>query len=379
MHILKIANITNSRNSGMGRVMHCSADALRKLGHTVDMCFSSDVPRPLSGRADRFLFPISLVGAVRERIRQRGTYDIVEIHEPSAAWYCHLRLHDKALPPCVIMSHGSEENYWQHRLALDHHLGRKTSLKSRILVPMTLISQSRYSLQHSQQVMCLNSMDERFFCNDRRIPESRVSRIQHGVEDHFFINRNKLRRGLPRLLFVGSWLDNKGRYVVPEAFRQVAIRHRGIQLSLLGTGFPAEDVLDCFDQSVRAFVSVHPYVDDTQLHAAYSEHDILLLPSFFESWGLVLLEAAAAGMAIISSTAGGPSDIFQDQKNALLVAATDPVALADAIDNLIKDRQLRDRLGYMAQERVRQFTWLAAAQSQLHAYERAICVASEKT
>lgn len=372
MRILKIANIANSRNSGMGRVMHCTADELRQLGHTVDMCFSSDVARPLNGRGDRFLFPIALVGAVRQLIRQHGKYDVVEIHEPSAAWYCRLRKRDKTLPPCVVMSHGSEGNYWRHRLALDRHLGRKTSLRSRISVPLTLLSQSGYGLRHSQQVMCLNSQDERFFRSRAGVPEAKISRIQHGVESHFFADRNTLKEGLPRLLFVGTWLDNKGRHIIPEAFRLLAGRHPGLKLSLLGTGFSAEEVANCFELRLRGSLTIRPRVDDAQLRAAYSEHDILLLPSFFESWGLVLLEAAAARLAIVSSKAGGPSEIFQDQKNALLVPATDLAAFTDAISALLQDRSLLDRLGDMAQERARQLTWAAAAQSHLRAYEKAM-------
>jgi len=378
MHILKIAGITNSRNSGMGRVMHLTADEMRKMGHTVDLLFSEDVPRFRKGSSDRLVFPVALVKSVRKCIREHGQYDVVEIHEPSAAWYCHLRRHDKTLPPCAILAHGSEQNYWNHLLALDRDLGRKTSVKRKLSVSLTLLTQVKYGLRHSQQVMCLNSLDEKFFRDTARLPASKISRVQNAVQERFFQSRETVAGSLPRLLFVGSWLDNKGRQVIPQAFQQLAAHYPGIHLSLLGTGFPAKEVLESFDPVAHAAITVQPYVNDSELYAAYAQHDILLLPSYFESWGLVLLEAAAAQMAIVSSKAGGPSDLFQDGENALLVPALDSIALANAISKLIDNPQMREELGRKAQERSRQFTWLAAAESHLRAYERAIEIAKSE-
>ena len=372
MRILKVAGITNSRNSGMGRVMHSTADEMRLMGHTVDMLFSEDVPRFRRGASDRFVFPVALVRAVRAAIRERGQYDVVEIHEPSAAWYCHVRRYDKSLPPCVVMSHGSEQNYWNHLVNLDLCLGRRTSLKRRISVSLTLLSQVKYSLQHCQQVMCLNSQDEDFFRTKSHISSIKLSRIQHGVESHFFQSKQTVPNTQPRLLFVGSWLDNKGRTVIPKVFERLYKQYPGLQMSLLGTGLSVPAVLDSFDLALQPAITVHPRVNDNELLAAYAEHDIMVLPSFFESWGLVLLEAAAAQVAIVSSTAGGPSELFRDGENAFLVPALDIQAITAAISKLIDDPQLRFQLGRKAQERARQFTWSAAAQSQLNAYECAM-------
>ena len=375
MRILKVANIPNSRNTGMGRVMHSTADELRELGHHVDFLFSEDVPRRFRGRGDRFTFPVALVRAVKQKIAHTGTYDIVEIHEPSAAWYCHARRKDPMLPACVIMSHGVEENYWQHRLKLDAMLGRQTSLKSRLLVPATLLSQARYGLRHAEQVMCLNSLDEAYLKEIVNIPKDKISKIQNGVDARFFVQTERTSGRLPRLLFVGSWLDNKGRHIIPIVFKKVTQKHPAITLSLLGTGLSSDTVMADFSPETHRCISVKPRVDDVQLREAYAQHDIFILPSHFESWGLTLLEAAAANMAIVAGRAGGPQEIFQDGENALLVSATDAEALAEAITRLINSPGLRLSLGEKAQARARQFTWRAAAESHLRAYERALQVA----
>lgn len=372
MRILKIANINNSRNSGMGRVMHSTADELRGLGHTVDLCFSADVPRLMSGRGDRFIFPVALVNAVKHFSQQHGRYDIVEIHEPSAAWYCYFRRRDKTLPPCVVMSHGLEGPQWLLRQKLDRFLGKPTSLKSKILVPMTLLSQAKYGLKNCQQVMCLNSHDEQYLQRVLGISPRRISRIQNGTSPIFFDNLPILPLHKKSFLFVGSWLERKGNFILAEAFDKLHKKDPDIALTLMGTGYGEKEVLASFSPRSRPSVRVVPYADDTQLRDAYHSHAVFAFPSYFEPWGLVLLEAAAAGMAVVTTCTGGPQDLFCNNENALLVEPLNAEQLANALWKLLEDDELRKRLGVSAKKHVAQFTWKAAAMTQMRAYERAI-------
>lgn len=355
----------------MGRVMHSTADELRRMGHTVDFLFSADVPRRPMGRGDRFVFPIALVRAVRERIRHQGRYDIVEIHEPSAAWYCHLRRSDKTLPPAAVMSHGLEQAQWQLRLRLSKELGQKISLKSRMLVPLTLLSQARYGLRHCQQVMCLNSFDERYLKHVLSLPATQITRVQNGVDDKFFVARNAAD-DCRKLLFVGSWLEKKGIRLLILAFTELKGRHQGLELSLLGTGVAKEEVLASFPAHLHTSIHVREHVDDAQLLAAYASHNIFLFPTYFEPWGLVLTEAAATGMAIVTTGVCGPGDFFTNGRNALLVQPNDLRAFTEGVDKLILNSELREQLGREAKRHARRFVWRAAAESHLCAYQRTI-------
>lgn len=376
MRILKIANIPDNPNTGMGRVMYQSAQALRAMGHDVELMLSSDVPRDRLGRFDRFGFPVALVREVRRRLRDGQRFDVVEIHEPSAAWYCWQRLRDKSLPPCVVMSHGLEEVQWRLRLRLDQLLEQKTSFKSRLLVPATLLSQARYALRHSQGVMCLNSLDEQFLRCEVRLPASRISRVRHGVDERFFAraqaSANDGETAQPRLLFVGSWLEKKGRRILAEVFTRLKSRHPDLKMSLVGTGVPEADVLAFFEPLLHSAIVVHPYAEDAALLPIYASHGVFVFPTYFEPWGLVLTEAAAAGLAIVTTNAGGPADFFHNGEDALLVPPADADALCEEVEKLLRDPALRERLGAAARERAREFTWRAAAQSHLDAYQKVI-------
>ncbi len=378
MRILKIANIINSRNSGMGRVMHMTADELREMGHTVDLLFSEDVRRFCRGSSDRLVFPIALIGAIRKCLRERGYYDVVEIHEPSAAWYCQAQHFDKSLPPCVLMSHGLEEAQWKLHLKLNQRIERVTSHKSRVLVPLTLLSQARYALKNCHQVMCLNSYDEKYLHNVLHLPTERVSRVQNGVAPLFFDDQKDILKKEKALLFVGSWLERKGNQTLVEAFQKLHRSDPNFSLCLMGTGYSKQEVLASFPNELWPSIHVVPHADDNQLREAYLSHSIFVFPSFFEPWGLVLMEAAAAGMAIVTTCTGGPADLFQDKEDALLVPALDPAALANAVNTLINDPQLRLQLGKKAQQHARQFTWRAAAKTHLCAYKRAIQIAKSE-
>ncbi len=362
----------------MGRVMHSTADELRGMGHTVDLLFSGDVPRRGAGASDRLVFPVALVGTIRKCIRERGRYDVVEIHEPSAAWYCFQRKRDKILPPCVVMSHGLEETQWQLRQKLDRSLGRKTSRKSKLLVPLTLLSQARYGLKQCQQVMCLNSFDQQYLHSALKIPSEKITLVQNGVSPLFFDDQpTHIRRG-KSLLFVGSWLERKGTQTLAEAFAWLHKSDPEVSLTLAGVGFPENEVLRSFPHELHASICVIPSASDLQLRDLYYEHSVFVFPSYFEPWGLVLMEAAAAGMAIVTTNVGGPKDLFSNGEDALLIPVTDPKALVSSIQTLLQDDKLRERLSRAAQERARQFTWAAAAQSHLRAYERVLAHAGSK-
>jgi len=90
--------------------------------------------------------------------------------------------------------------------------------------------------------------------------------------------------------------------------------------------------------------------------AAWARSLIGIVPSVWaEPFGLVVLEAMAAGRPVIASNIGGPADIVRDEETGLLVPPGDPRALRAALARLIADPALRARLGAAGQIRVNEF------------------------
>ena len=78
--------------------------------------------------------------------------------------------------------------------------------------------------------------------------------------------------------------------------------------------------------------------------------DVFVMPSLQEGLGLALMEAMAQGLAVVGSAVGGIQTLIQDKHTGLLVAPADPLALANAITQLLSDAALRNNLGSKARK-----------------------------
>jgi glycosyltransferase involved in cell wall biosynthesis len=105
---------------------------------------------------------------------------------------------------------------------------------------------------------------------------------------------------------------------------------------------------------------------------AYRSHDVLVVSSVFEGFGMVLLEAMSQGLPPVSTPVGCAPQVVRDGETGILVPARDSVAQADAVVSLLDDSERRRRIGAAAREAVRGMTWAATASRTIEAYEAAI-------
>jgi spore coat protein SA len=91
----------------------------------------------------------------------------------------------------------------------------------------------------------------------------------------------------------------------------------------------------------------------------YRACDVVVVPSIWaEPFGLVVLEAMASGTCVVASAVGGLPEVIDDRRTGLLVKAGDPVALAQAINEVLADDSLKRSLERAAAENLaRKFTW----------------------
>jgi len=95
----------------------------------------------------------------------------------------------------------------------------------------------------------------------------------------------------------------------------------------------------------------------------YKSADVLVLPSLYEVFGIVNLEAMACNVPIVASKIGGIPDVVKDGENGLLVPPRDSEALADAIIYLLKNKDIRERMGENGRKLVEEkYTWKKVAE-----------------
>lgn len=105
-----------------------------------------------------------------------------------------------------------------------------------------------------------------------------------------------------------------------------------------------------------------------QLALYYAASDITTMPSHYESFGMAALEGLAAGRPVVATNAGGPAFIVEDGVSGLHVPPNAPVALADRLERLLADDQLREKMSVAARERAIRFGWPTVACDILAVY-----------
>jgi glycosyltransferase involved in cell wall biosynthesis len=152
--------------------------------------------------------------------------------------------------------------------------------------------------------------------------------------------------GRVTILHVGRLIPRKGidRLVRATA---TAAADAPVRLLLVGSG-PEEERLRGLaeDLGIGAGVEFRGFVDQPGLPAVYAEADIFAFPTLDDPFGIVVLEAAASGLAIVASPFGGATlDLVEDGRSGFVVSPDEPDAWARALVTLASDPALRRRLG----------------------------------
>jgi glycosyltransferase involved in cell wall biosynthesis len=164
------------------------------------------------------------------------------------------------------------------------------------------------------------------------------------------------------LLFVGAMGRHKGIEVLLEAHSRLS---GAPPLVLLGSRWP--DTPSTFPPNTQVLLDV-PH---ESVMAAMAGSLAVLVPSIYpDACPTVAMEAMASRRPVIASRIGGLPDLVDDNETGLLVPAADVDALSSAMDRLIGDAGLRERMGDAAIEKVRAFTVSAVVERLESAYER---------
>jgi glycosyltransferase involved in cell wall biosynthesis len=146
-----------------------------------------------------------------------------------------------------------------------------------------------------------------------------------------------------RLLFVGSLTERKGVELLLKAFRPAAEKHPGIRLRIVGDG-PLRPRLEqaAAGLGLRDKVEFAGFVNYEEIHTEYAQADAFVLPTLEDAFGVVVVEALAAGVPVICSPFAGAAEYIQDGENGFIVDPTDTGGLTERIGRLLSDPALRE-------------------------------------
>lgn len=160
------------------------------------------------------------------------------------------------------------------------------------------------------------------------------------------------------ILFVGRVDHHKGADTVFRAFARLGEIEPDVRLTFVGPenprvwGLSTESLMADIPKQISARIDYKGRLDRQAVAGLRKTHAIALIASRYEVFGYTLLEAMAAGQAIVSTAVGGPAEMLRDEGTALLVPPDDPDAMASALGRLVADGDLARQLGVAAQDRV---------------------------
>ncbi len=172
----------------------------------------------------------------------------------------------------------------------------------------------------------------------------------------------------PLLVLVGRLEHEKGAQDAVQAL--ALLPDSRAHLALVGDGARRDDLRRLADDlGLDQRVHLVGRVDDVRVAATVGAADVALVPSRYEPFGLVALEAMAAGTPVVASATGGLTDVVTDGATGLAVPPAAPERLADAITRLLDDQALATRLTTQALSTVHErFGWAAVASATAAVY-----------
>lgn len=173
------------------------------------------------------------------------------------------------------------------------------------------------------------------------------------------------------VLLVGRLVYEKGFQIALEALPGLIERVGKLRFIVAGSGTHEAELKA---QAERLGLMPHGtfvgWIGDDVLHSLYRISDLTVVPSIYEPFGLVALEAMASGCPCIVADTGGLREVVPNEDVGLRFRSRDPESLAAMAERVLTDAELRDRLVTEASDHVLTFDWLDVARKTLVLYER---------
>ncbi len=242
------------------------------------------------------------------------------------------------------------------------------------------------AVRRAERILADSESTRRDLLELLHVEPERVSVLLPGVERRFqpiedvdALSRVRRRYQLPKrfILGLGTLQPRKNFAGLIEAFARLIGDGREFwpadSLHLViagGKGWMYEEIIQLVeDLDLGARVRFPGFVDDEDLPALYSLADVFAFPSWYEGFGLPVLEAMACGTPVVAADNSSLPEVVGEA--GILVPADDSSSLAEAVARLLTDKPLRAKLVAAGRAQAQRFTWESAARQLLEEYEAA--------
>ena len=299
-------------------------------------------------------------------VGDRYDFDVVHGHDwLVASAGDHLAKRFRA--PFVVTIHATE--FGRHQGWVDKH-------------PQSYIhGVERWMANRAERLITCSSYMREHVSDIYGLDEARVNVIPNGIDpaelvpvDDLDTLRGRFAQPDEKLvLLVGRLVYEKGFQLALEALPGLIERVVGVRFIVAGSGTAEQELRE---QASQLGLDPHGtflgWIGDDVLHSLYRIADLTVVPSIYEPFGLVALEAMASGCPCLVADTGGLREVVPNEDVGLRFRSRDPRSLGAMAERLLTDRELRERLVAEASEHVLSFDWADVARQVGEVYSESV-------
>ena len=219
------------------------------------------------------------------------------------------------------------------------------------------------TLEAADLITCVSKHERDMLVSEIGLKEDNIKIIYNGINwaDWSSVpNKEVFRKQYPNVsekfvLFAGRLATNKGLSDLVSAMQLIDKKSVDLVITGADMGLGKQLEKEASDKGVKMHRLGH--IDDETYRSVLSAAEMLVLPSEYEAFGIVLLEAAAAKTAVIGTNVGGIPEAMSPGKNGLIVEYNDVNNLAKSIAILLEDEKMSDEMGNLGREWAKNFSW----------------------
>jgi len=299
-----------------------------------------------------------------------GDYDLIHVHNYRHVHTILSLLISKIIrKPCVITTHSPF-----------HPITSRRTL-SRILIRFYDTFLSRIIDNCFSKIILVTESERKYF---RHVNGKKLVVIPNGIASNAFKRVNKRtinsvkkkfsisKKDIP-LLFIGRIHPTKGLFFLLKAFYKLWIKNSNFKLIIVG---PIQDreyfskLLHFVDsKDLKHSVIFTGFVSEEEKISLIELSKVFVLPSIYEPFGIVILEAFARGKPVVAVDSDGPRYLIKNYKSGFLVKYGDEKSFSHCIELLLKDRKLYREISANNRRKAREFTWDKITKKLIEVYE----------
>jgi glycogen(starch) synthase len=380
---------------GLGRHVHALSIALAEQGHDVTVVTRHVQGAPLQERQDgvrvirapegppflpletsnllawTMAFNHAVIRAALQ-LAQSGGFDVIHAHDWLVA-HAAVTLKEQLRLPLVSTIHATEAG--RHQGWLPHDLNR------------SIHSIEGWLVNESNRVIVCSHYMRWEVSRLLQVPHRRVEVVPNAVDlpawqpdpAEVTAARQRYAETVPLIGFAGRLVYEKGVQDIIRALPILRSRHPELRLVVVGDGPHRSDLeAEVAQLGLDSAVSFVGFLGK-ELPAVIGSTDAMVVPSIYEPFGLIALEASAAGAPVAATAIGGLKEIVEPGRTGMTFPASNPQGLADAVSRLLGNREQAKRMARTARNVVAtKYTWASVANRVARVYGAATGAVAER-